>query len=291
MLRISSTLIFPFSLLLVIVILIPSSTQKEPLGLDEWFVKLYIEFVTILFPFYVWVFWLQGMWDHIKPAPPTLEGEVLTTHWTTREVPQNSFCSFMCNVNFSPPFINFIFLKFVHSVTFLVNIIYWFWEYTKMEKQTGYPLFLPKKNFFLLFSTLFFMSISSIQSLSHVQLFATPWTAAYQASLSITNSRSLLELMSVKSVMPSNHLVLCHPLLLLPSMFLRIWVFSNESVLPSGGQTIGVSASAPVLPMNIQDWFPLGLTDLISLRSKALSRVFANTTVQKHQFFSTLLSL
>ena len=91
-----------------------------------------------------------------------------------------------------------------------------------MEKQTGYPLFLPKKNFFLLFSTLFFMSISSIQSLSHVQLFATPWTAAYQASLSITNSRSLLELMSVKSVMPSNHLVLCHPLLLLPSVFLRI---------------------------------------------------------------------
>ena len=66
------------------------------------------------------------------------------------------------------------------------------------------------------------MSISSIQSLSHVQLFATPWTAAYQASLSITNSRSLLELMSVKSVMPSNHLVLCHPLLLLPSVFLRI---------------------------------------------------------------------
>ena len=66
------------------------------------------------------------------------------------------------------------------------------------------------------------MSISSVQSLSHVQLFATPWTAAYQASLSITNSRSLLELMSVKSVMPSNHLVLCHPLLLLPSMFLRI---------------------------------------------------------------------
>ena len=66
------------------------------------------------------------------------------------------------------------------------------------------------------------MSISSVQSLSHVQLFANPWTAAYQASLSITNSRSLLELMSVKSVMPSNHLVLCHPLLLLPSIFLRI---------------------------------------------------------------------
>ena len=75
------------------------------------------------------------------------------------------------------------------------------------------------------------MSISSVQSLSHVQLFATPWTAAYQASLSITNSRSLLELMSVKSVMPSNHLVLCHPLLLLPSIFPSIRVFSNQLAL------------------------------------------------------------
>ena len=72
---------------------------------------------------------------------------------------------------------------------------------------------------------------SSIQSLSHVQIFTTPWTAAHQASLSITNSRRLLKLMSIKSVMPSNHLVLCHPLLLLPSIFPSIRVFSNESVL------------------------------------------------------------
>ena len=71
----------------------------------------------------------------------------------------------------------------------------------------------------------------SVQSLSHVRLFATPWTAAHQASLSITNTQSLLKLMSIKSVMPSNHLILCHPLLLLPSVFPSIRVFSSESVL------------------------------------------------------------
>ena len=93
--------------------------------------------------------------------------------------------------------------------------------------------------------------------------------------------------MSIKSVMPSNHLILCHTLLLLPSIFPSIRVFSNESVFTLGGQSIGVSASASVLPMNIQDWFPLGLTDLISLQSKGLSRVFSNTTVQKHLWAST----
>ena len=80
-----------------------------------------------------------------------------------------------------------------------------------------------------------------------------------------------------------------HPLLLPPSIFPSIRVFSNESV--SGGQSIGVSASASVLPMNIQDWFPLGWTGWISLLSKGLSRVFSNTTVQKHQFFVAQLSL
>ena len=74
-------------------------------------------------------------------------------------------------------------------------------------------------------------SVSSVQSLSHIRLFETPWTAAHQASLSITNSQSLFKLMCTESVMPSNHLILCHSLLLLPSIFLSIWVFSNESVL------------------------------------------------------------
>ena len=172
---------------------------------------------------------------------------------------------------------------------------------------------------------------SSVQSLCHVWLFVTPWTAACQASLSFTNSRSLLKLMSIELVMPSNHLILCCPLLLLPSIFPRIRIFSNESVLcigegngnplqysclensmdwgawwatvpglakswtrlsdftfpftlssclqsfpasgsfpmsqlfASGGQSIGVSASASVLPMNIQDWFPLGWTGWISI--------------------------
>ena len=105
---------------------------------------------------------------------------------------------------------------------------------------------------------------------------------------------------SCPSVMPSNHLILCRPLLLLPSIFPRIRVFSSESVLvakvlefghQSGGQSIRVSASTSVLPMNIQDWFPLGWTGWISLQSKGLSRVSSNTTDQKHQFFSTQLSL
>ena len=133
----------------------------------------------------------------------------------------------------------------------------------------------------------------------HVWLFVTLWTAAHQASLSITSSRSLLKPMSIELVMPSNHLILSCPLLLRASIFPSITVFCNESdsgfmwqckeydpiwdhsVVPC----IGVSASASVLPMNIWDWFPLGLTGWISLQSKGLSRVVSNTTVQKHHFF------
>ena len=130
-------------------------------------------------------------------------------------------------------------------------------------------------------------NISSVQSLSCVQLFVTPWTAACQASLPITNSWSLFKLMSVESVMPSSHLILCCLSLLLPSSFQASGCFPRSQFFASGGQSIGASASALVLPMNIQDWFPLGLTGLISLQSKGLSRVFSNTTVQKHQFFGS----
>ena len=129
-----------------------------------------------------------------------------------------------------------------------------------------------------------------VQSLSHVQLFATPWTAARQASLSTTNSQSLLKLRSIESVMPSNPLILCCPLLVLPSIFPASGSFPMSQFFTSGGQNIGVSASTSVLPMNIQDCFPLGWTGWISLQSKGLSRVFSNTTVQKHQFFSAQLS-
>ena len=121
--------------------------------------------------------------------------------------------------------------------------------------------------------------------------FATLWTATCQASPSITNCWNLPKHTSIKSVMPSNHLILCHPLLLPPSVFPSIRVFSNESFFASGGQSIGVSASISVLPMNTQDWFPLGWTGSISFQSKGLSRVFSNTTVQRHQLFSAQLSL
>ena len=114
-----------------------------------------------------------------------------------------------------------------------------------------------------------------------------PWTAECQASLSITNSQSLLKLMSIELVMPSNHLILCHPRLLLPSIFPESGSFQKNQFFTSGSQSIGASTSASVLPMNIQGWFPLGLTGLTCLKSKRLSRVFSRTTVQKHQFFST----
>ena len=132
------------------------------------------------------------------------------------------------------------------------------------------------------------INISSVQLLSHVRLFATPWTVAHQASLSITNSWSLLKLMSIELVIPSNHLILCHPFSSLQS-FPVSGSFPMSQFFPSGGQNIGVSASSSVLPMNIQDWVPLGLISLIFLQSKELSRVFSNTTVQKHQFVSTQL--
>ena len=111
-----------------------------------------------------------------------------------------------------------------------------------------------------------------------------PWTAACQASLSFTMSWSLLKLMSIESLMPYNHLILCRPLLLLPPI-------PPSQLFASGGQSIGVSASASVLPMNVQDWFPLGWTGWIFSLSKGLSWVFSNTTVQKYQFFSAQLSL
>ena len=131
---------------------------------------------------------------------------------------------------------------------------------------------------------------SSVYSLSHVRLFATPWTVACQASLSNTNSQSLLKLMSIKSVMPSNHLIICHPLLLLPSIFANIKVFSNESVLCTRWPKYW-SFSFSISPSNEHPGLiPLGWTGWISLQSKGLSRVFSNTTVQKHQFSGTQLS-
>ena len=135
----------------------------------------------------------------------------------------------------------------------------------------------------------FMIQFSSVQLLSCVWLFATPWAAARQASLSITISQRLFKLMSIEAVMSSNHLILCWPFSSHLQSFPRSGSFPMSQFYASGGQSIGASAS--VLPENIQDWFPLGLAGWVSLLSKGLSRVFSSTTVQKHQFFGAQLSL
>ena len=135
------------------------------------------------------------------------------------------------------------------------------------------------------------VDMPSTQLLSRVRLFATPWTTAHQASLTITNSRSPPKPMSIESMMPSNHLILCRPFSSCPQSFPASGSFPMSQLFASGGQSIGVSASTSVLPMNTQDWSPLGGTGWISLQSKGLPRVFSNTIVQKHQFFSAHLSL
>ena len=128
-------------------------------------------------------------------------------------------------------------------------------------------------------------TIVVVQSLSHVQLLATPWTAACQASLSFTISQSLLKLMSIESVMPPNHLILCHLLLLLPSIFPSIMVFSKELALCIKWPKYW---NFSVSPSNeYSRLISFRMTGLISTQSKGLSRVFSRTTIRKHQFFST----
>ena len=147
------------------------------------------------------------------------------------------------------------------------------------EMEKAWKFLFQKSQVLSQDSTINRRMFSSIQPLSHIWHFMTPWTVARQASLSITSSQSLLKHMSIELVMPSNYLILCHLLLLLP--FPASGSFPMSQFFELGGQSIRVSASASVLPVNIQDWFPLGLTGWISLQSKGLSRVF-NTTVQKH---------
>ena len=128
----------------------------------------------------------------------------------------------------------------------------------------------------------------SVQSFSHVWPFTTPWTAAHQASPEHAQTHVHWVGAAIQ------HVILCHPLLLLPSIFPSTRVFSYKSVMSrlfAGGQSIGTSASASVPPNNVQNWFSLGLTCLVSLQSKGLSRVFSNTIVEKYQLFSSQLSL
>ena len=133
------------------------------------------------------------------------------------------------------------------------------------------------------------ITFSSGKLLSHVQLFVTPCTAACQSSLPITSSQSLIKLMSIELVMHPSISSSVIPFSFCLQSFPPSGSFPMSQPFASGGQSIGASAS--ILPINIQDWFPLGLAGLISLQSKGLSSIFSSTTVQKHQFFSTQVSL
>ena len=165
--------------------------------------------------------------------------------------------------------LSIMFLKFLYDATYSsMSFLLWL---NSIPSYSIIPLFIH-------LSVQFSCPVMSNSLRSHGSL-------ACQASLSITNSPSLLKLMSIESMMPSNHLILCRPLLFLPSIFPSIRVFFNESVLCIRW----ASVSPSVLPMNIQDWFPLVLTALILLQSKGLSRVFSNT--QFKSINSLVLSL
>ena len=157
-----------------------------------------------------------------------------------------------------------------------------------------YPLTTLKSTWKHQFQDYWISLFLSLQFNSVVQSCSTLcdlWTAACPASLSFTNSQSLLKFTSIKSVMPSNHLILCCPLLLLPSIFPSIRVSSNKSAFASGGQSIGVSDSTSVLPMNTQDLTPLGWTSWIFLQVQGTLKSLLQHHSSKAWFFGTQLSL
>ena len=159
----------------------------------------------------------------------------------------------------------------------MANNVYFF-NITYKTWDKNVPVWLAK---------LFYQIVVAVQSLSCVRFFVIPWTAPCQAFLSSIISQSLIKFMSIELVILSNHLILCcahfpfHP-----QSFPASGSFPVSHLFTSDDQSIGASASASVFPVNIQSWFPLGVTGWVSLLSKGLSRVFSNTTVKKHQFFS-----
>ena len=155
----------------------------------------------------------------------------------------------------------------------------WNNPHAKRDMLLEWQILLPYRGLIVLFV---------IQLLSSVWLFVTPWTAARQTSLSFTISQSLFKLMSIESLMPSNHLILYFPLSSCPQPLPASGSFPKSHLFASGGKNIGASPSESVLPMNIQGCFPLGLIGVITLLSKGPSRVFSSTMIWKHQFFSAL---
>ena len=191
--------------------------------------------------------------------------------WMNIYITSNSF--------FKPFWIHFSFLPWTWTNIDLLSVI----EISLLFVEPYMNEVLPHVLFLALVVGVVFLGRSVVSN------FATPWTAARQASLSITNSRSPPKSMSIKSVMLSSHLILCRPLLLLPLIPPSIRVFSNESTLRMRWPKYWSFGFSIILPMNTQDWFPLGWTGWISLQSKGLSRVSSSTANQKHQFFGTQL--
>ena len=198
-------------------------------------------------------------------------------------------------------FLIYLYFSDYRDIPFILKNTYHMYKFKQLlELSFVFPFSsLPISLVFLMFITealnICYISLVKLilfQFSSVAQLCLTlcdPWTAARQASLSITNSRPLRKPMSIESVTPSNPSVV--PLSSCIQSFPATGSFLMSQFFASGGQNIGASASASVLSMNIQDWFPLGLIGLISLQSRTLSRVFPNTTVQNHQFFGAQLSL
>ena len=181
----------------------------------------------------------------------------------------------------------FIWAKYFHFKKVLFYIVYFLWLFPFLY---GY-LYLSLSLSVLclkVYCPFTFIQFSSVAQ--SCPTLCNPWIAARQASLSITISWSSPKLMSIELVMPSTHLILCRPLLLLPPIPPSLRVFSNESTLRWGGQSTGVSALASVLPKKSEGWSPSEWNGWISLQSKGLTRVFSNTTAQKHQFFGAQLS-
>ena len=190
------------------------------------------------------------------------------------------FVQFFCV--FLPPLLNIFWFCQVHIISVLMEPIF-AWNVplvslTFLRRSLVFPI--------LLFSSIslhFFAQFSSVAQ--SCLTFCDPMDCTHQASLSITNSQSSPKPMSTESVMPSNHLITVAPFSSCPQSFPASGSFSMSQLFTSGGQSIGVSASASVLPMNIQAWFPLGWTGWVSLQSEGLSRVFSSIIVGKHQFF------
>ena len=153
------------------------------------------------------------------------------------------------------------------------------WISISRENHWNFHIYLSRQ-FFTCRGFFMLTKMSTVQFSCSVMSDSTiPLTAPRQTFLSITNYWILLKLMSIELVMPSNHLIFFHPLLFLPLVFPSSRIFSMSQFFASGGQSIGVSASASVLSMNIQDWLPLGLTGWASMQSWGISRVFSNTAV------------